>query len=113
MRRTTSVAIGEPPCPSERKVETSRGRADPPFLFELLYQIGDLQELPIVGRGRGRAGLAGDLSQALGLDLGQMEVVHQRVAGADLGANPSAPTGPDDGNVDLVHGDPSRLHANC
>ena len=65
--------------------------------------LGDAEQLAIIGHCGAGIGRLRHFRQALRKDLRQMQVFHQRVRGARLRANAAAPAGADDADIDLLH----------
>ena len=65
---------------------------------------GFFEQLAIVGDRALRPGRLGDLGEALGPDLREMQALREGMGGAGLGADAAAPARADDRYADLLHG---------
>ena len=92
------VLAGSEKIPGHRKVCRLGRRTDKNSGNLLVLQQG-----MIIAGGRFGADRARNLPQPLGTILGDVDASHQRIGGTGLGANTTAPTGANDGHVDLIH----------
>src|SRR5205807_2562849 len=67
------------------------------------FDLGDGEQLTIVGYCDAGAGRLGHLGQALGADLRQMQAFYQRVRGAGMRTDAAAPARADDADINLFH----------